>query len=129
MSEEHKAALAQGRAESRAIKAYLKALEAKKPGRPVTKESLEARLFAVNQKIDAVDDPLRKVDLIQTRLDIEDALEEVEMAVNLDELEAGFIEYAKPYSDRKGISYSAWRAMGVAPGTLKAAGIAETRRR
>ena len=114
MSEEHKAALAQGRAESRAIKAYLKALEAKKPGRPVTKESLEARLFAVNQKIDAVDDPLRKVDLIQSRLDIEDALEAVEDAVNIDELEAGFVEHAVTYSERKGISYTAWRQMGVA---------------
>ena len=129
MSEEHKAALAQGRKESRAIKDYLKALESRKPGRPVTKESLEARLFAVNQKIDAVDDPLRKVDLIQSRLDIEDALAAVEDAINIDQLEAGFVENAKSYSDRKGITYSAWREMGVAATTLKSAGIAETRRR
>ena len=129
MSEDHKAALAQGRKEARAIKAYLKAIETKKPGRPVTKESLEARLFSTNQKISAVDDPLRKVDLIQTKLDIEDALAEVESGENLNQLEDEFVEHASAYSDRKGVSYSAWREFGVPAAVLKRAGVAETRRR
>lgn len=129
MSEEHKAALAQGRKEARAIKAYLKAVETKRPGRPVTKESLQARLFSVNQKIGAVDDPLRKVDLIQTKLDIEAALADVESVVNMDRLEDDFVEYAVAYSDRKGVSYTAWREFGVPAAVLKRAGVAETRRR
>lgn len=129
MSEEHKAALARGRKEARAIKAYLKAVETKRPGRPVTKESLQARLFSVNQKIGAVDDPLRKVDLIQTKLDIEAALADVESVVNMDRLEDDFVEYAVAYSDRKGVSYTAWREFGVPAAVLKRAGVAETRRR
>lgn len=129
MSEEHKAALAQGRKEARAIKAYLKVLDAKKPGRPVTRESLESRLAAVNGKIDSSDDSLKRLDLIQSKLNIEDALSDLEDVVNMEALEAGFAENAGNYSERKGISYSAWREYGVPAATLQGAGIAETRRR
>lgn len=129
MSEEHKAALAQGRKEARAIKAYLKVLDAKKPGRPVTRESLESRLKAVNGKIDSSDDPLKRLDLIQSKLNIEDALSDLDDVVNMEALEAGFAENAGNYSERKGISYTAWREYGVPAATLKGAGIAETRRR
>ena len=38
-------------------------------------------------------------------------------------LEAGFVKIAKSYSNRKGISYTAWRAVGVQPNVLKKAGI------
>ena len=129
MSQEHKDALAQGRKEARAIKAYLRALEARKPGRPVTRESLRARLARVNQKIEQSDDPLKQVELVQNRLDVEQALASFEEAENLDALEAEFVLFAKGYSDRKGISYSAWREIGVPAVTLKRAEIAETRRR
>lgn len=129
MTPEHKAALKQGRAEARAIKAYLKAIEARRPGRPVTRESLEKRLGAIAEKIAAETDPLAKVELIQKRMGIEEDLEGVEAAGRLEELEAGFIEHARSYSERKGISYPAWREVGVPAATLRTAGIAETRRR
>lgn len=129
MSEEHKAALAQGRKEARAIKAYLRALDAKKPGRPVTRESLESRLVTVKEKIDIADDPLKKLDLIQSKLNIEDALSDLDEVVNMEALEAGFVENARSYSERKDVSYTAWREYGVPAATLKSAGIAETRRR
>ena len=129
MSEEHKAALARGRKEARAIKAYLRALDARKPGRPVTKESLEARLAGVNQKIAAADDPLKKLDLIQSRLNIEGALSDLDDAVNMDALEAEYVQYVGSYSRRKDISYTAWRMYGVPAATLKRAGVTETRRR
>ena len=129
MSPEHKAALAQGRKESRAIKAYLEALPARKPGRPVTKESLEKRLAVLDGKIEESNDPLQTVELLQKKLDVEDALEQVDDAANFEELEQGFIGNARSYSERKGISYTAWRAFGVPAATVKAAGIPETRRR
>lgn len=129
MSQEHKEALARGRLEARTIKAYLRAIEGRKPGRPVTKESLEKRLVAVSEKIDASDDPLKTVDLVQTRLDIEKALVQADDAQNIEGLEAGFVEHAKAYSERKGISYTAWREVGVPASVLKSAGIPETRRR
>lgn len=129
MSEEHKAALAQGRKEARAIKAYLEALEARKPGRPVSKESLNKRIEKINQKLEETDNPLEEVDLIQSKLDIEKQLAELENAVDMETLEAGFIEHAKSYSDRKGVSYTAWREYGVPAKVLRSAGIKETRRR
>ena len=129
MSDEHKAALKQGRQEARAIKAYLKALEARRPGRPLTRESLEKRLAATNEKIAASDDPLRRVELIQSRLDIEESLAGLEAQNEFEQLEASFIEHASSYSERKGVSYTAWRETGVPAATLRAAGIPETRRR
>jgi hypothetical protein len=129
MSKEHKAALAQGRKESRAIKAYLKALSARKPGRPVTKESLSKRLDSINGKIDAADNPLEVVDLIQSRIDVEKAIAEVEEGVGIEELEKGFVENAASYSERKGVTYTAWREFGVPASVLRTAGIKETRRR
>ncbi len=129
MSQEHKDALAQGRKEARAIKAYLKALGSRGPGRPVTRESLEARLAKVNLRFSETEDPLKSVELIQTRLDIEDALARLENSQNVEVLEASFIEHAASYSARKGISYPAWREIGVAAAVLKQAGVPETRRR
>ena len=129
MSEEHKAALAEGRRQARAIKAYLKAIASRKPGRPVTKEGLTSRLEKVNEKLEAADNPLDEVDLIQSRLDIQKALADLEDAQDIDELEAGFIEHAAAYSERKGISYTAWREYGVPAKVLRSAGVKETRRR
>ena len=129
MSQEHKAALAKGRLEARSIKAYLEALDSRKPGRPVTKESLDKRLERVNGKLSDEIDPLKRVDLMQSKLDIEAALANVEDGANIEELAAGFVAHARSYSDRKGISYTAWRKFGVPADVLRKAGIAETRRR
>lgn len=129
MSEEHKAALAQGRREARAIKAYLEALASRKPGRPVSKESLEKRMETVSRKLEESDNPLESVDLIQSKLDIEKSLSDLENTVDMDALEAGFVEHASSYSDRKGVSYTAWREYGVPAKVLREAGVKETRRR
>ena len=127
MTPEHKEALAQGRRESRAIKAYLKALESKRPGRPVTPESLKNRIEALDQKIAAADDPLKKVDLLQQKLDLEERLAELSSTQDLEALEQGFIQYAKSYSERKGITWKAWREAGVPAAVLKKAGVPRTR--
>ncbi len=129
MSADHKEALAKGRVEARAIKAYLNALKERKPGRPVTKESLNARLARLDEKIAASTDPLEEVRLRQERLDVEARLAGLKDGGDLEELEAGFVEHAKSYSERKGISYTAWRQAGVPPAVLKKAGIPQTRRR
>lgn len=129
MSQEHKDALAQGRREARAIKNYLKAVDGRKPGRPVTRESLEKRLEKTVARIGSEEDPLKRVELIQTRLDIEDQLSSLEEAANFKDLEVDFIENVKSYSERKDISYTAWRESGVPAATLRAAGVPETRRR
>lgn len=129
MSDEHKQALKRGRAEARAIKGYLKTLEARRPGRPVTRESLQKRLERVSEQIEAESDPLKTLELTQKRLDIEEALNGIESSTDRVELEKGFVEHARSYSERKGISYTAWRELGVPASVLRSAGIKETRRR
>jgi hypothetical protein len=128
MSAEHKAALVQGRREAKAIKAYLEALASRRPGRPVTRDSLQARLTSIDERLANEGDVLKRVDLIQSRLEAEKALAFASTNVDMNGLEKGFVEMAGEYSERKGISYGAWRAAGVPANILKAAGIARTRR-
>jgi hypothetical protein len=129
MSDEHKAALAQGRQESRAIKAYLEALKSRKPGRSASKEGLKERLGRINEKLASTDNPLEAVDLIQSKLDVENALAELTGSVGLSTLESGFIAHVSAYSERKGVTYPAWREFGVPVKVLRAGGIRATRRR
>lgn len=128
MSDAHKEALAQGRKESRAVKAYLETLGSRRPGRPVTVDSVKDRLAKLEDRVEAETDPLKKLDLIQSKLDAENQLAEMSETVDLDARQAEFVEIAKSYSERKGISYSAWREIGVPAPVLKEAGIARTRR-
>ena len=127
MSKEHKAALAEGRDQGRAVRRYLEALEAHKPrrGRKRSPESLKKRLDEVESEI-AVADPLQRLRLVQERLDLQAALEASESKVDLDQLEKEFVDAAAPYSDRKGISYSAWREIGVPAAVLERAGISRS---
>jgi hypothetical protein len=124
MSEEHKAALAEGRAQGRAIRDYLEALETHRPkrGRKRTLDSVKKRLERVETEIFEAD-PIRRVALIQERMDLETELQAADGGVDLVALERDFVRFAKDYSGRKGISYNAWREVGVSPATLKAAGI------
>lgn len=128
MSEEHKAALAQGRREGRAVKQYLKLVGSRRPGRPVTRDSLEKRIAGLSEKVNAEADPLKRLELIQSRLDAEDQMAELAEAVDADAVEKEFIEVAQSYSERKGLTYTAWREAGVSAQALKDAGIPRTRR-
>ncbi len=74
MTDEHKAALAEGREQGRVVRRYLEAVARRR-------------------------------------------------SAEIEALEAAFIATALPYSQRKGISYEAWRAVGVQPRVLRAAGI------
>ena len=130
MSDEHKAALARGRAEARALKAYLAvATMPKKRGRPVTRSSLEEKIVSLDEKVGTEDDPLARVELIQARLNAQRALDDLGSAADLEALEPGFVEHAASYSDRKGITWTAWREAGVPAATLRRAGIKQTRQR
>jgi hypothetical protein len=118
MTEEHKAALARGRREAAAIKTYLESLQVtKKRGRRPSPE----RVDELNERAAAETDPLKRLELVQKRLDVERQL--AVPTVDLEGLEAGFVEYAGPYGERKGITYAAWREVGVPGSVLKAAGI------
>lgn len=128
MSAEHKAALVKGRKEAKAIKLYLDAVAARRPGRPVTKDSLEKRLGSIQERLATESDALKRVDLHQAKIEIEDALTSTEESVDLSKMETAFADVASAYSDRKGISYAAWRSAGVSASVLKRAGVPRTRR-
>lgn len=124
MSDSHKQALAEGREQGRAVRRYLEALEAHKPkrGRKRTPESIQKRLAMIDQKLPSAD-PLSRLQLVQERMDLEQELGQAANKVDLAGLESEFVKAAKPYGERKGISYAAWRAAGVDPAVLRKAGI------
>jgi hypothetical protein len=124
MTDEHKAALAAGRAEGRAVRAYLEALDQHRPkrGRKRTPDSVNARLAKIDSELVSAD-PMTRLSLVQERLDLLTELESLTTTVDLTALESDFVKSAKGYGERKGISYAAWREVGVSAATLKAAGI------
>jgi hypothetical protein len=128
MSDAHKAALAKGREEGRIVRRYLEALESTKPrrGRKRTPESIKRRLASIDTSI--VDtDPLARLHLIEEKQRLEAELSSSGDTLDLGALEKSFIKVARPYGERKGISYSAWRAVGVSAPVLQQAKIARTR--
>jgi hypothetical protein len=124
MTAEHKAALAEGRAQGRAVRAYLDALESHKPkrGRKRTPDSMKKRLAVIESELEGAD-PMRRLQLVQERMDLEAALARSEETIDLTELEDAFVEAAAAYGARKGITYGAWREVGVPAAMLKRAGI------
>lgn len=127
MTDEHKAALAAGRSEGRAVRRYLDALEAHKPkrGRKRTPESIQRRLAIIESQLPHTD-PLSRVNLYQERMDLTNELAAMDDKVDLTELEQEFVKSAKSYSERRGISYAAWREAGVSASVLKQAGISRS---
>lgn len=128
MSKAHKEALADGRRQAASIKKYLEAMASRRPGRPITVESLKDRIAKIEKKLATETDPLKRVELVQGRMDAEDQLRSLKAKVNIKDLEADFVKNAKPYSERRGITYSAWREAGVSAEVLRKAGIPRTRR-
>ena len=128
MSDAHKAALAKGREEGRIVRRYLEALESTKPrrGRKRTPESIQRRLATIEAGIDEAD-PLARLHLIEEKQRLEAELSATGDTVDLAALEKDFIKVARLYGERKGISYSAWRAVGVSASVLQQAKIPRTR--
>ena len=124
LSDQHKAAMAAGRVEGRAVRDYLDALRSNKPkrGRKRTPDSIKARLAKIEVELE-VADPLDELRLVQERRNLTDELETMSAAVDMTALEAEFVKVAKSYSERQGISYATWREVGVEASVLKAAGI------
>ena len=109
-----------------AVRDYLKALEQNAPrrGRRRTPESVERQLAVLEGEMEGTS-VTKRLSLIQQRIDLAADLEALSQAasVDLSALEAGFATHAAAYGGRRGISYAAWREIGVSAGTLKSAGI------
>jgi hypothetical protein len=124
MTAEHKKALAEGRNEGRAVKAYLDALEQHRPrrGRRRTTESVKKRLVAIEKALGDASS-LKRLQLAQERRDLETELAGMGETFDLSTVEAEFVKVAGAYGKRKGIAYATWRELGVAAEVLKKAGI------
>ena len=114
------------KAEVTAIREYLKALEQNAPrrGRKRTPDGIRRQLASVATEMEGAT-VTRQLDLVQQRINLEAELEALEQAgsIDLSALEANFVDHAAAYGGRRGISYAAWREVGVSAATLKAAGI------
>ena len=124
MTDEHKAANARARSENKAVSDYLDALETNRPrrGRKRTADAMRKRLEAIAEDLETAS-PIRRVQLVQERIDLEKSIVASAETVDISELEEGFVAVAVSYSGRKGITYSAWREVGVPASTLQRAGI------
>jgi len=127
MSDAHKAALAEGRELSRSVRLYLEALDAHRPkrGRKRTPASIEARLASLDDKIETAE-PLQKLSLVQERIDLAKELDRLSDTIDPASFEPGFVKAAARYSELKGISYAAWREVGVPAAVLRDAGISRS---
>ena len=124
MSDSHKAALAAGRAQGKAIGDYLDAVAAHKPkrGRKRTADSVQRQLKDVESKLASASGTAR-VELIQRRRDLEVELAGMNASPDLSKLESAFIKHARAYAERKGITKAAFREVGVPAEVLAKAGI------
>jgi hypothetical protein len=124
MSATHKAALARGRQEGRAVRRYLEAVEHDRPrrGRKRTPDSVRKRLGVVTERLDSVD-ALTRLHLLQEKSDLQAELARASSGHDLESLEKSFVKVAGAYGRRKGIGYNAWRAAGVGAPVLQRAGI------
>jgi hypothetical protein len=113
------------RAETNAVAAYLTALKGPRPSgsSKAKREGLMRRRAQVEQWISEERSPIREVELIQQRLDIDARLAQLDQAARLPELEEAFVNVAASWSKRSGISAAALREVGVPAGVLRRAGL------
>ena len=126
MTAEHKAALAKGREQANAVRAYLEALEANRPkrGRKRTPESIAKRIAAIEVQYETAGS-LTALQLLQERKNLETELANMSSKAgpDLDKLRRGFVKNARAYGAAKGIEHATWREIGVAADVLRDAGI------
>ena len=134
MADDRKVQAKGERAQVRLVRAYLDSVRPFKPGRaPRTRDvaTIQNRLSVVDSElVDAVS--VRKLKLLQERLDLVAEIERVSLLVEADAaaaeseaaaLRAGFVWVAKAFGERAGLSFDAWLQLGVSEDVLKDAGI------
>ena len=70
---------------------------------------------------------VQRLELTQKRFDLVAEKERLNARVDLASVEKDFIKIAQSYAKRNGISYAAFREMGVSADVLKAAGISRAK--
>jgi hypothetical protein len=115
----------------RIVRRYLSTLDALRPGRGPKRaaEAVANRLLKIDELLISAD-PVSRLHLTQERIDLD--AEAIRLGngneADLKELETEFVKVAKSYGDRTGLTYSAWRQVGVEADVLENAGIVRLRR-
>ena len=124
MTNEHKAAIKEGRVQNKAVSDDLEALEAtkRKRGRQRTAASITTRLAKIDEALQTAGGATR-LNLLQEQEDLSAELASKQKIVDPTKFEAAFVKHAAAYGERKGISYAVWRRSGVSPAVLQKAGI------
>jgi hypothetical protein len=111
------------------VRRYLGALEASRSsrGKRRTIEGFSARLLKIDELLVSAD-PLARLHLTQERIDLHAELVRVTNAQDpdLSGLEKEFVRVAKQYGELAGITFAAWRQVGVDAEVLDQAGIVRT---
>jgi hypothetical protein len=130
MTAEHKAALAKGREQANAVRAYLDALEANRPkrGRKRTPESIARRIAAIDTQYETAGS-LTALQLLQERKNLEAEMVALQgkAGPDIDKLRKAFVRNARAYGAAKGIEYATWREIGISADVLRDAGITRGR--
>ena len=125
-SEAHKAAIQEGRQQGILIRRYLDWIEhsnTKTPGRRKRSvESVDKRLTQIDETFPTADN-LTRLTLVQERINLLIEREQIQANVEAGAIEDRFVSTAADYGEKKGITYTAWREMGVKPEVLERAGI------
>jgi hypothetical protein len=112
--------------QARVVRRYLSAVEGAKPGRGPkrTGDAIGNRITKVDELLVSAD-PLTRVHLTQERIELHAEYVRVTNGSSGDpaQFERDFIRVARSYGDRNGITYAAWRQVGVDAAVLERAGI------
>jgi hypothetical protein len=113
----------------RVVRRYLGALEASRSsrGKRRTIEGISARLLKIDELLVSAD-PLVRLHMTQERIDLHAELVRITNGPDpdLSTYEKDFVRVAKQYGDVAGITYAAWRQVGVDTEVLEQAGIQRT---
>ena len=110
-------------AETSIVRTYLEGLcEQARPSGRRTTTYLHNRIAAIDVELESAS-PLDRLLLIQERMDCEADLESRTDDAGRAANEERFLEVAASFSERKGVSYKAWRQAGVPATVLRKAGV------
>lgn len=105
--------------EASIVKTYLETLNKRGP-RQI--RDAASQLDRVQKQLETETQPIKRLHLVQRQMELISYLDSKDEA-RASQAEWEFVLVAKSYGDRKGISYKAWREIGVPAEVLKEAGI------
>lgn len=126
LTDEHKEAMPRGRYEAPVVKRYLERFQSRPDQRRRSPEQLKDRIRDLEGRVAQEDNPLRRLELVQDRIEAERALADIESEEDIEGLEEEFKQVVASYSERKGISYAAWRELGVPARVLREGGVSRS---